>query len=269
MFVALGLVAGCGGSGDSSKDGETDGSGPPGAKRVRDPALGYSLLLPRGWSAPKVSPGQALQLRGEGEGCAIGPVGVLPDVSGARLLTFARNTARRRAARGIRIGVEGVRGDNAPGALVRTSRPGQQVRSALFASAGGGIAITCGVRDAGAVDLDRGLSQLLSSVRLDRDRALERAQPRVVALEGVKGATLRRSGSRVEARVSVTGLRSAPGRLRSVVAVLARAVPRTDIGVNAFDPDHPRRVAFARLVGGTGAGTIQLPPSAPRRLKLD
>lgn len=266
-FVALGLVAGCGGSGDRPKGG-THGAGPS-AQRLRDPALGYSLLLPRGWIAPKVPPGQAVPLGGAGESCAIGAAGLLPDVSGARLLPFARNTARRRAASGARIEVEAIRGANVPGALVRISRSGQQARSALFASAGGGVAITCRVRDASAAELDRGLSLLLSSVRLDRDRALERAQPRVVALGGVEGATLRRSGSRVAARVSLRSFRSAPESLRSVVVALARVVPRTDIGVNATDRDDPRKIAFARFLGGTGAGTIQVPPAAPRRFTLD
>ena len=270
-LVAVGLVVGCGGSGDDSKDRgrKADRAGPTVANRVRDSALGYSLLLPRGWSAPKVPPGQAVPLAGGGAGCAVGPAGLLPDVSGPRLLTFARNTARRRAAAGAKIEVEGIRGDNAPGALVRISRSGQQARSALFASAGGGVAVTCRVRDAGAAELDQGLSLLLSSVRLDRDRALERAQPRVVAIQGVQAATLRRSGSRVEARISLKGFRSAPDRLRSVVGVLARAVPRTDIGVNATNRDDPRKIAFARFLGGTGAGTIQVPPAPPRRFTLD
>lgn len=265
-LAALVLVNGCGGSGDAS----TDKAPAPGtAQRLRDTTLGYSLLLPRGWSAPRVGPGQAVPLSGGGAGCAIGTAGALPDVSGARLLAFARDTARRRAAKGAQVAVERVQGDNVPGALVRISRPGQRARSALFASAGGGVAITCRVPAAGARDLDRGLSLLISSVRLRRDRALERAQPRVVALAGVNEATLRRSGSRVGARVTLSSFRAAPVRLRSIVEALARELPRTDIAVDATRPNDPSRIAFARFLGGTGAGTIQVPPAAPRRFTLD
>ncbi len=266
--VGLALVMGCGG-GSSAEPTSSASGGPTSLQRLRDPVLGYSLRLPRGWSAPRVPPGQAVPLAGGGEGCAVGPTGALPDVGGPRLVSFARSTARRRAATGARVAVQRIRGDGVTGALVRISRSGQQARSALFASAGGGVAITCRVGAAGASELDRGLSLLLSSVRLQRDRALERAQPRVVGIAGVQAATLRRSGSRVQARVTLAGFASATRRLRAVVATLARAFPQTDLAVDATDSRDARRAAFARFLGGTGAGTIQVPPAAPLRFTLD
>ena len=58
-------------------------------------------------------------------------------------------------------------------------------------------------------------------------------------------------------------------RVRSVIAALARALPGTDIGVNAVPLDRPRSSALGRFLGGSRAGTIQVPPGPPQRFTLD
>jgi hypothetical protein len=271
--VALGLLAGCGGSGGDAKKAETDGAtrtdanGSPG--RLTDAAIGYSVLMPRGWTyPPDLQQGQPVPLGGGGQGCAIGQAGVLGDVRGRRLLVFARRTAEKRAAKGATVSVESVEGQNVRGALVRISKSGQEARSAIFASAGAGVAITCRAAGAQAADQARGLSLLLSSVNLRSERSLERAQAVAVGVPGVQAAAVRREGSRVAVQVRVARLDGVAVRIRDVIAAVAPVVPRTDIAVNAATAAAPEKLALGRYLGGTKAGTVQVPGGQPRRFAL-
>ena len=270
VVAALAVVAGCGG-GDGGEDRADTGreAPPPGGAQVTDRALGYSLTLPRGWTDSLVPAGAARPFGGAGRGCAIGIAGILGDTRGDRLVAFARRTARRRTATGATVRARPVSGANVPGALVAVSAGGQQARSALFVTAGGGVAITCRVPSGRAARLDRDLPGLFASLRLRRDPALERAQPRAAAVQGVEGVTVRRVGTRVVAEVRTRDFSRPEQRVRAVIAALAGELPNTDIGVNAVPLDRPRRNALGRYLGGSRAGTIQVPPGQPRRFTLD
>lgn len=139
----------------------------------------------------------------------------------------------------------------------------------MFVTAGGGVAVTCRVPADRAAALDRDLEQLYASLRLRRDPALERAQPAAAAVAGVEGITVRRVGTRVIAEVRLASFRRPEDQVRAVIASLARSLPQTDIGVNAVPLDSPRKAALGRFLGGTGAGTVQVPPTAPKRFTLD
>lgn len=272
VVLALALLQGCGGSGgDGEKADTAPGGRDPGAsaQRLTDQAIGYSLLVPRGWTFPgQRTPGEPVPLGGDGMGCAIGQAGLLGDTRGRKLLGFARDTARRRAAKGTKVTVEAIRGQNVSGALVRIAGRGQEARSAIFASAGSGVAVTCRAASAAAGGQARGLSLLLSSVNLRREPALERAQAAVIGVPGVQAATVRRDGSRAVAQVRLSSFDGVADRLRAAVAAMAPALPRTDIAVNAATAARPQQVALARFLGGTRAGSVQVPGQQPRRFTL-
>ena len=184
-------------------------------------------------------------------------------------MAFARRTAQRRAAKGALVRARAVRGANVPGALVAVSAGGQQARSALFVTAGGGVALTCRVPTDRAARLDRDLAQLFASLRLRRDPALERAQPAAAAVDGVEGVAVRRAGTRVIAEVRTEDFDRPEQRVRALIAAMAGQLPDTDIGVNAVPLDQPRKTALGRYVGGSRAGSVQVPPGAPKRFTLD
>ena len=265
--VALVAVAGCGGGDDGQK---ADRTAPPAPDaRISDRALGYGLTLPRGWTDSLVPAGATRPFGGAGRGCALGLAGILGDTRGDRLVAYARRTAVRRAPRGAVVRARAVRAANVPGAVVALTARGQAARSALFVTAGGGVAMTCRVPAGRVAALDRDLALLFSSLRLRRDPALERAQPRAAAVGGVQGVTVRRVGTRVVAEVRTRDFRRSAQRVRAVIAALAAALPGTDIGVNAVPLDRPRRSALGRYLGGSRAGTIQVPPGPPQRFTLD
>lgn len=275
VVLALGLLAGCagcGGSGDDADRADTDGGTQTEATapgRLTDAAIGYSMLMPRGWTFPgDLMPGQPVPLGGSGQGCAVGQAGVLGDVRGKRLLAFARSTARRRAAPGTAVTVEAVNGQNVSGALVRIGGRGQEARSAIFASAGSGVAITCRAPAAQAEEQGRDLSILLSSVNLRREPALERAQAAALGVAGVRAVAVRREGSRVAAQVRVGSFAGVGVRVRDVIAAIAPLLRGTDIGVNAATAAAPQKVALGRYLGGTKAGSVQVPGDQPRRFAL-
>lgn len=273
VALALGLLAGCGGSGGDAHKADTGGgarttpSGSP--KRLTDAAIGYSVLVPGGWTfPPDLQQGQPVPFGGDGQGCAIGQAGVLGDVRGRRLLAFARATAKRRAAKDATVTIEAVEGQNVRGALALIRKGGQEARSAIFASAGGGVAITCRAAGPQVAGQARGLSLLLSSVNLRRDPVLERAQAAAVNVPCVQAAALRREGSRVAAQVRVARLGRVDVCIRDVIAAMAPKVPRTDIAVNAATAAAPAKLALGRYLGGTRAGTVQVPGGQPRRFTL-
>lgn len=268
------LVAGCGGgSGGDSKKAATTADTPaqatPRTGRLTDAATGYTVVMPPGWTYPSgLRLGEAVPLGGMGQGCAIGQAGILGDVRGPKLLAFARRTARSRAAVGATVGVEPVKGVNVSGALVRIRKGNQEARSAIFASAGSGVAVTCRASASRAAAQARGLAQLLASVNLRRDRSLERAQAAAVAVPGVQAAALRHDGARVAAQVRVVSFHGIAGRVRDVIAAMAPRLPNTDIGVNVATASAPDKVALGRYLGGTRAGSIQVPGKAPLRFTL-
>lgn len=273
VVLALVLLQGCGGSGGDAEKADT--GPPPGpdggasARRLTDAAIGYSLLMPFGWTFPgEHTPGQPVPLGGAGQGCVIGQGGVLGDVRGRKLLAFARQTAARRAAKGTKITVESIRGQNVSGALVRIVGRGQEARSAIFASAGSGVAITCRATSMAAARQGRDLALLLSSVNLRREPRLERAQIAAVRVPGVQAAAVRRDGSRVAAQLRVRGFEDVGARLRDVIVAMAPVLPQSDIAVNAATAAQPQRVALGRYLGGTKAGSVQVPGQQPRRFAL-
>ena len=267
--AALVAAAGCGG-GDGDDEADTGReSPPPGGGRVADRALGYALTLPAGWTDSAVPAGATRPFGGGGRGCAIGIAGILGDTRGDRLVAFARRTAERRAAKGAIVRARAVQGANVPGAVVAVSAGRQQARSALFVTAGGGVALTCRVPSDRAAKLDRDLAQLFSSLRLRRDSVLERAQPAAAAVDGVEGVTIRRAGTRVIAEVRTKDFSAPEQRVRAVIAAMAGELPDTDIGVNAVPLDQPRKAALGRFVGGSRAGSVQVPPADPKRFTLD
>lgn len=265
--VALVAAAGCAGDDDGQKADRRAAPAPD--ARVSDRALGYALTLPRGWTDSQVPPGATRPFGGGGRGCALGLAGILGDTRGDRLVAFARRTATRRAPPGTMVRARAVRAANVQGAAVAITARAQAARSALFVTAGGGVAVTCRVPAGRAAALDRDLALLFSSLRLRRDPVLERAQPRAAAVPGVQGVTVRRVGTRVVAEVRTRDFERPAQRVRSVIAALARALPGTDIGVNAVPLDRPRSSALGRFLGGSRAGTIQVPPGPPQRFTLD
>lgn len=270
-IATLSLVAGCGGGdGDEKTDTGADTQPAPApGKRVADRALGYSLALPAGWTDSEVPAGATRPFGGAGRGCAIGVAGILGDVRGDRLVAFARRTAQRRAPKGAIVKARAVKGANVPGAVVAVAAGGQQARSAVFVTAGGGVGLTCRVPAGRAGALDRDLDQLFASLSLRRDRPLERAQPAAAAVDGVQGVTVRRAGSRVIAEARLTNFQQPERKVGAIITALARALPGSDIGVNAVPLDGSRKYALGRFLGGSRAGTIQVPPGPPKRFTLD
>ena len=175
--MALVAAAGCAGDDDGQKADRRAAPAPD--ARVSDRALGYALTLPRGWTDSQVPPGATRPVRRRAVAAApSGIAGILGDTRGDRLVAFARRTATRRAARGAMVRARAVRAANVPGAAGGASAArAQQARSALFVTAGGGVALTCRVPAGRAAALDRDLALLFSSLRLRRDPVLERAQP--------------------------------------------------------------------------------------------
>lgn len=275
------LLGGCdgGGSGSTpggdeearpSETGAAGGSPSPATGVVRDPLLGYELRLPEGWTAPARSqPGAPVPIGGAGEGCAIGTAGTLPAVQDAGdLVAYARTVAVRRAAPGVVVEVESIRGANVPGALARIGRRDAGARSALFASAGGGVAITCTARGAQLASLDRGLPALFRTVRLSRDTQLERLQPALARVSGVTGASLRRQRGTVTARLELERFGAARSALLGALGATARRLPAAKIAISATDPGEPERFALGRLSPGRRQASLQIGPSPPMRVPL-
>lgn len=265
------FVAGCGGDDPESPERSErppDGGGPQTTNVVRDPALGYELRLPEGWEAPtQTQPGQPVAVGGEGRGCVIGTAGTLPDVSSpAELRAFARDVAVERSPNASVV-VEPVQGANVAGVAVRISGAGREERSAIFASAGSGVALTCAGRSSDAERLDRGLAQLYESVRLRRDAELEALQPRLASLEGVGGAALRRQQGRVAARLELEDFGVAREVLTSALRVASGELD-APVGISAADPADAGRVAVAQAEPGARSGTVQVAPDPPASVQL-
>jgi len=197
----------------------------------------------------------------------IGPAGTLPDVSTkAKLLAFARETALERSADG-RVVVDPVRGANVDGVAVRVLGAGSEGRSAIFAAAGSGVALTCLARGADAERFDLGLPELYASVKLPRDSALEALQPRIAAIPGVAGAALRRLLGRVALQLRIEDF----GEARQVLTAalrLAGSELEGEVGVSATDAGDPSRVAAARLQSGESSGFVQIIPDDPVKIRV-
>ena len=136
-------------------------------------------------------------------------------------------------------------------------------------TAGGGVALTCRVPSDRAAGLDRDLAQLFASLRLRRDPRWSAPSPAAAAVDGVEGVTVRRAGTRVIAEVRTRDFSRPEQRVRAVIAAMAGELPDTDIGVNAVPLDQPRKAALGRFVGGSRAGTVQVPRGRPERFTLD
>jgi hypothetical protein len=272
------LVAGCdGGSGGAEEGGGTGesaargGAGEPTATRaLNDSLIGYSLRLPDGWSAPASSrAGAAVPLGGAGEGCTVGTAGTLPAIARrADLIAYARREAVRRAARGAIVEVDPVRGANVGGALARIGRRDAGARSALFASAGGGVAITCSARGEALRRLDSELPELFRTVRLDRDPALERLQPEVASAPAISGAALRREGAAVAVRVTLDEPAAVRPAVRAVLGLAAGAVRDAQITVTAVDPQQSRQLAVGRTASGADEAQVQVGSELPITVML-
>lgn len=271
------LVTGCndgaGGAEEGPAGGSAGGAGasaPAATRTLEDPLLGYALRLPPGWSAPAGSePGAAVPLGGRGEGCTVGTAGTLPAVRrAADLIAYARREAVRRAARGAVVEVEPVRGANVDGALARIGRRDAGARSALFASAGGGVAITCSARGEGLQRLDRELPVLFRTVRLDRDPALERLQPEVASLPAVRGAALRREAATVAVRVILDEPDAVRPAMRGVLGLAAEALRGAQITVTAVDPQQSRQLAVGRTASGADDAQVQVGSGPPGTVAL-
>lgn len=278
LCVAV-LVAGCdGGSGGAEEGGSTaDGSGgaSPSAggattRRVEDRLIGYELRLPEGWTAPaRREPGAPVPLGGGGQGCTVGTAGTLPALRGrADLIAYARQEAVDRAARGAVVEVEPARGANVDGALARIGRRDAGARSALFASAGGGVAITCSARGRALRALDRELTQLFRTVRLDRDLALERLQPEVASVPAVRGAALRREGGSVAARVVLENPRAVRPAMRAVLGLAAGALNDAQIAVTAVDPQQSRQLAVGQTASAADNAQVRVGSEEPTTVAL-
>lgn len=275
LVPAAAALAGCGGDDESDKAG---GGGPAGAPAPRpaesrvlgDPLLGYELRLPEGWTAPaQQRPGAAVPLGGEGRGCSVGTAGTLPDVSSSRrLVDYAREVATDRAAEGAVVQVGAVRGANVDGAVARIEQPDAGARSALFASAGGGVAITCTAPRDRLEALDRALPVLYAGVRLTRDRRLEALQREVVAVAGVDAAALRAERGTVTARLELDRFERARAALVQTLRLMAAKPGDGQVAISATDPGRPELVSLGRAVAGAQRGTVQVPPGEPERVRL-
>jgi hypothetical protein len=273
------LFVGCDGGSGGAEEGAPSGGGSDSARSgagaettrlVADPLIGYELALPEGWTAPaQREPGAAVPLGGGGQGCTVGTAGTLPALRDrADLIAYARQEAVDRAARGAVVEVEPTRGANVDGALARIGRRNAGARSALFASAGGGVAITCSARGQALRALDRGLAQLFPTVRLDRDPALERLQPQVASVPAVRGAALRREGGTVAARVVLENPAVVRPAMRAVLGLAAGALTDAQIMVTAVDPQQSTQIAVGRTASAADDALVQVGSEEPTTVAL-
>lgn len=276
LCLAAALLVGCssgaeeGAPGGGGTDRAGAGAGGETTRTLADPLIGYELRLPAGWSAPaRREPGAAVPLGGEGQGCTIGTAGTLPALRGRRaLIAYARQEAVDRAARGAVVEVEPARGANVDGALARIGRRDAGARSALFASAGGGVAITCSARGQALRALDRELAQLFRTVRLDRDPALERLQPRLASVPAVRGAALRREGGIVAVRVVLESPAAVGPAMRAVLGLAAEALSDAQIMVTAVDPQQSDQLAAGRTTSAADNAQVQVGSEEPTTVEL-
>ena len=136
-------------------------------------------------------------------------------------------------------------------------------------TAGGGVALTCRVPSDRAAGLDRDLRSCSPRCACGAIPRWSAPSPAAAAVDGVEGVTVRRAGTRVIAEVRTRDFSRPEQRVRAVIAALAGELPDTDIGVNAVPLDQPRKAALGRFLGGSRAGTVQVPPGQPRRFTLD
>ena len=210
-----------------------------------DRELGYSLRYPTGWR-PETS--EPLLLKGPGGGsCVVAAAGALPDWTSSelRVAYVLRGAQSLGSSAGLAPATAGVvRGANAEGAgavaTLRSNGGRRRARTAVLASAGTGVALSCVSSERLFRKVDREVFRpIIASTRVRREPELEPVQAQVAAMDGVEAASLAIRSGAVEVTLELRRTERARFVSRAVMQELMRSLPGRDLTLKASRGGRP------------------------------
>jgi hypothetical protein len=261
VIVCCAVFVGCGGS---------DGGGSPKLQgELRSSQLGYAVRYPEGWHGAKGEQGNsvgALQGPGDRE-CVVAPVLGLPDWSSdaSRRSYYDALASRRR----LKLRSSGpVKAANTEGWSAVVGSGKRLVRATTVASAGVGVSLSCSAPksdfDSADGDVFRPMAE---SVRVRRDPAAERLQPRLAALNGVSAAGVALSKDRAQGQLRLTSREAGVPAVKEALRLLVSGLDADRVGVQAFE--QPANPVVGNWDARTQRAFVQAVPNPPQRYRLE